>query len=253
MENTSKPDSCIAKQVLPAPLYLALSYIFEQNITNCVLVGGTALSGFYAGHRRSDDLDLFVKDELAFSQTLLSVKSLSNIGTQIKEIAHSNQYYKALCKLNSHEFTVDIVQDVNIFKVGTFYKSDAILIADLPTLFMMKSAALLSRCSEKDLFDLEWLLKNLKGASISDIILGGVKIDSGMKAETVLYSISSSQTRRDACGFSLDPASDSKVIYDRLIKFKKRLIKELTNILQHNISSDIKPIIDTLRGLIKLI
>ena len=25
-----------------------------------MLVGGTALAGFYAGHRRSDDLDLFV-------------------------------------------------------------------------------------------------------------------------------------------------------------------------------------------------
>jgi predicted nucleotidyltransferase component of viral defense system len=249
MENTSKPDSGIAKQVLPAPLYQALSYIFEQNITGCVLVGGTALSGFYAGHRRSDDLDLFVKDDIAFSQTLLAVKSLSNIGTQIKDIAHSNQYYKTLCNLNSHDFTVDIVQDVNLFKVGTFYKSDAITVADLPTLFMMKSAALLSRCSEKDLYDLEWLLENIKGASILDIIQNGVKIDSGMKAETVLYSISSSQTRKEGCGFSLDPAKDSKAIFDGLIKFKKRLIKELTNTLQKNTDSDLKPIIDTLREL----
>jgi len=247
MENASKPNISIAKRVLPQPLYRALTYIFEQNISDAALVGGTALSGFYAGHRRSDDLDLFVKNEVAFSQTLLAVKSLSSIGTKIRDVAHSNQYYKVICSLNGHDFTVDVVKDENLFNVGTFNFAGRISVADLPTLFMLKSAALLSRCGEKDLYDLSWLVKNLKGFTYRDIVKQGGKIDSGMKLDTLLYSISSSQIRKEACAFSLDSAIDSKMIYDKLIKFKKILVKELSTNFEDDAVSELKPVVDFIR------
>ena len=58
----TKPSLELAKKGLPAPLYQCLEYFFQQDIPSLILVGGTALSGFYAGHRRSDDLDLFTKN-----------------------------------------------------------------------------------------------------------------------------------------------------------------------------------------------
>ena len=61
-----EPQSSLAEQVLPGPLYQALTHVFGQGVSGCMLVGGTALAGYYAGHRRSDDLDLFTED--AFSQ-----------------------------------------------------------------------------------------------------------------------------------------------------------------------------------------
>ena len=48
-----------------------------------MLVGGTALAGYYAGHRRSDDLDLFVRDEAACRAAVLAVKSLVTLGAGI--------------------------------------------------------------------------------------------------------------------------------------------------------------------------
>ena len=54
-----KPESGLAAEVLPPPLYRALTHVFAQGIDGAMLVGGTALAGYYAGHRRSDDLDLF--------------------------------------------------------------------------------------------------------------------------------------------------------------------------------------------------
>ncbi|MFH0921243.1 MAG: nucleotidyl transferase AbiEii/AbiGii toxin family protein [Fibrobacterota bacterium] len=250
MELSQKPDVRLAKRVLPAPLYRALSHLFAQNISDCILVGGTALSGFYAGHRRSDDLDLFVKDDAAFAQARLALKSLQKLDTQITETARSNQYVKAVCNLDNHSFTVDIVLDENLFRVGGFNLCEnKVAVADLATLFMMKSAALLSRCSEKDLYDLAWLFDNLENISVSDMVAKGVKIDAGIKPETVLYSVSSSQIRKEACGFSLDPDLDAKAVHARIEKFRKRLIRELTDYIRNNTTSGLKPIVDTLRKL----
>ena len=60
--------------MLPFPLLQALRHVFAQGLNDCVLVGGTALAGFYAGHRRSDDLDLFTGSATAFTQAVLAVR-----------------------------------------------------------------------------------------------------------------------------------------------------------------------------------
>ncbi len=75
-----KPQSRLAADVLPAPLHRALRHVFAQGLSGSMLVGGTALAGYYAGHRRSDDLDLFTKDDLSQAAAVLAVKSLRNTG-----------------------------------------------------------------------------------------------------------------------------------------------------------------------------
>ena len=61
METVRQPDSSLAAQILPPPLYRALTHLSAQDLNGVMLVGGTALAGYYAGHRRSDDLDLFTE------------------------------------------------------------------------------------------------------------------------------------------------------------------------------------------------
>ncbi len=250
MDASQKPDLSLAKKSLPPALFTAIKHIFSQNIKDCILVGGTALSGFYAGHRRSDDIDLFVKNTAAFKAVILAVKSLKKIGVDIKEIIHSSQYFKAVCSTKKNSFTVDIVLDENIFSVGSYHLCHGnIVVADLITLFMMKSAALLSRCSEKDLYDLIWLFQNLEGFSIMDIIEDGMKIDSGLNPETMLYSISSSILSKESCNFSLDPKIDSKRIFKMISEFKDSLVNILENYLSNNISSDLKAVVDKIKRL----
>ena len=79
-----------------------------------MLVGGTALAGFYAGHRRSDDLDLFTGSTTAFTQTVLAVRSLRALGVELHEVAHSNQYLRAVCNHRELAFTVDVVLDEHV-------------------------------------------------------------------------------------------------------------------------------------------
>ena len=71
------PDSRLAQRVLPDPLYRALTHVYAQRISGCMLAGGTAISGYYAGHRRSDDLELFAKDEDAHRAAVLAARSLA--------------------------------------------------------------------------------------------------------------------------------------------------------------------------------
>jgi len=250
MAAKTEPDLNLSKRVLPKVLQRALEHIFSQGLSGVVLVGGTALSGFYAGHRRSDDLDLFVKDEMSFKTAHLAVQSLKTIGTDISENTHSKQYYNALCKLDEHTFTVDIVLDENLFRIAQpIILDNNVSVVDLSTLLKMKTATLLSRCSEKDLFDLIWLLNHFDESTIENLIEGGLEIDAGLDAELLLYSISTAELREDACDFSMDKTCDPKDIHKQILAFQKQLIRQFQNHLDNLPSDDLKKMVSRIRKL----
>ena len=112
-----EPDLKLSEKVLPRPLRRAIEYVFSQNIQGCVLVGGTAIAGYYAGHRRSDDMDLFTKDAAAQIATIKACQSLVNLGAKLVEHQHTPSYYKATCTLDGHIFTIDIVLDAHLHQV----------------------------------------------------------------------------------------------------------------------------------------
>jgi hypothetical protein len=199
-----EPDSELAARVLPAPLYRALTHIFAQGITRSMLVGGTALAGYYAGHRRSDDLDIFSADESSWRAAVLAAKSLDRLGAAIVEQQSSAQFYSATCTLEGHAFTVQAVLDPNLFAVGACRRAaDGVLVVDVPTLLKMKAATLVSRCSEKDLYDLLWLLRHSSDVTAEALLALGSEIDGGMTAESVLMSLAGTPLSLAACEFSL--------------------------------------------------
>jgi len=251
MSNISRvrPDLDIARRVLPAPLLKAIHHIFNQNILNTVLVGGTALSGFYAGHRRSDDIDLFTQTKVSFDAALMAVKSLETVGAKLSNQSHSNQYYRSLCTLDHHSFTVDLVLDENLFKVGSFQKIEKISLVDLPTLFKMKAATLVSRCSEKDLYDLLWLFTHYsdESSNIEHLIQSALEIDLGANAESMLISLTGATLSQKACNFAIhEPASSA---YQKILSFRKQLIREIRDFESGKKNSPLK---DVIRALEKL-
>lgn len=204
-----QPDSKLASQVLPAPLYAALRHVFSQGVADCMLVGGSALAGYYAGHRRSDDLDLFVKDASAMQATVLAVVSLQNLGCTFHKKQSTPQFYDATCELKGHAFTVQVVVDANLFAAGGFIRvDDGVAVADLNTILKLKAATLVSRCSEKDLYDLIWLLQHFAGLRLESLVELGREIDDGMNAEAMLISLAGTTLREQACGFSIAQPQD---------------------------------------------
>lgn len=231
MQGTQEPQTELAARALPAPLYRALRHIFAQRIKNCALVGGTALAGYYAGHRRSDDLDLFAQDATAHRAAALAAKSLVSIGaTCLETTSDTRQYARTVWELNRHRFTVDIVLDANLFQVGRMVKlKDGVIVADLETLLKTKASTLVSRASEKDLYDLIWLFGAFPDLDFEKLIDLGRQIDSGLTGESILISISGTTLSEEACEFAIGKKGihprSGREIYNQVLKFRRELVR----------------------------
>ncbi len=226
-----KPDSCLAARVLPAPLARAVTHVFSQTTDGLMLVGGTALSGYYAGHRRSDDLDLFVDSHLAFRAAVLAVRSLAEIGSLLSGERSSAQFYHATCQLTGHGFTVQVVVDRRVFGVGrALAADDGVQVADLETLLKMKAATLVSRAGEKDLYDLAWLFDRHRRLDMPTLLALGAEIDAGMDGEAVLISLVGTELRASACGFSLTETAEA--VFQTVTRVRDGLIHGLERHLQ---------------------
>lgn len=219
-----EPNFQLAEKALPAPLRKAIVHVFSQNIQGCVLVGGTAIAGFYAAHRRSDDMDLFTQDAGSQTAAVKAAYSLKDLGATLEVLQNTPSYFKAYATLEEHSFTVDVVLDANLFRVGKMVTlTNKIVVADLETLLKMKSATLVSRCSEKDLFDLIWLLKQVPNSSLGDVMKWALEIDAGAVADSLYNVVAGTVLRAGACDFSLDPTLTASDVYKTICKFQKEL------------------------------
>jgi hypothetical protein len=231
MEVAREPESSLAASVLPNPLYRALTHVFTENVSGCMLVGGTALAGYYAGHRRSDDLDLFTEDSFAQKAMILAVKSLPGIGAVLADERTSAHFYQATCHLDGHDFTVQVVLDTNLFVVGSAQRAgDGVVVADLMTLLEMKAATLVSRCSEKDLYDLAWLFEQEDELDLADLVALGEKMDGGMNAEAVLTSLVGTELCQSACDFSR--SESSREVFAAITRLQAGLVRGLESTLR---------------------
>ena len=228
-----KPDSRLAAEVLPPPVYRALTHVFSQGLQRAMLVGGTALAGYYAGHRRSDDLDVFADDTLAHRAAVLSVRSLGELGCSFASERSSARFYHAACRLDERDFTVQVVLDPNLFAVGSGSEADdGVMVADLETLLKMKAATLVSRASEKDLYDLSWLFTHDRRLDVPTLIGLGREVDGGMNGEGLLISLVGTDMRESACGFSLtespaDVLAAVTRVKEGLIRGVERYLRDL--------------------------
>lgn len=213
----------------PAAIRTALRHVVSQTGEGLWLVGGSALAGFYANHRRSDDLDLFALDLVAFQSAQRAARSLNNVGAELVRERASPTYYHADILFQHHSFTLDIVLDENLKRVGrAIQTASGVWVADLKTLFAMKAACLVSRCSEKDLFDLDWIFQKVGLIDVESFVKAGVEIDGGLTVETLLFSLKDTNLRKEACHFLL-PQSPLSVdqAYQRIKQLQQGLIQSL--------------------------
>lgn len=216
-------------QALPKALSEVIHFIFSSVQKELWLVGGTALAGYYAAHRRSDDLDLFAGSQETYRLAIQTVKTLTDKGAVLFQESTSSFYYHAQVNYLNHAFTLDIVLDPHLHKTGhALQADDGAWVADLSTLLAMKVAALVSRCSEKDLFDLDWLLDSIENQEIGDLIALGASMDAGVHVETLLISLKGAILREEACHFLLPDASlNIPQAYRRIENLRKKLIEKL--------------------------
>lgn len=224
-----RPSSELAASILPAPLYAALTHLFAQGIEGCALVGGTALAGYYAGHRRSDDLDLFTRDTHAQRATTLALSSLRSIGARLRREQTTPQFSAFSAALQDHRFTIQVVLDANLFAQGAMAEaSDGVSVATLDTLLMQKAATLVSRAGEKDLYDLIWLFAARPALDVAELVRLGSRMDTGVSAENILMVLAMTAQSESACGFA--PGESSRTVFSRIESFKVALMKGLDHV-----------------------
>lgn len=227
-------DKILPKQIIspvstPPALRVTLEHIFGDISAGLWLVGGTALAGYYAEHRRSDDLDLFAMDEFSHQATIRSLHTLKKKGAQFSSERQTPNYYRAEVQFMNHRFTCDIVLDEFLHKNGTAHRvSSGIWVASLKSILAMKFSCLISRCSEKDLFDLDWIIAHCSPIPISQLVELGAIFDGGLTVETLLISLHGSKLRQEACNFLLPNATaTAEETYRKIINLQKQLVRDL--------------------------
>ena len=183
----------------------------EPMLAGFCLIGGTALA-LQAGHRRSLDVDLVTfsqtldknglfKAMRARGATLITPQSMiSNArinGTDL--LAHVQDYVldgvKVQCFADpAGQRHAKGVQQISGWRFG---------LADLPTLFAMKSALLLKRSRSRDYFDLMWFCQ--QGKTLADIVAAAQEADDGPEVPTIVEHKLLGLIPLDADDEGLDP------------------------------------------------
>jgi len=187
----------------------------------------------YLGHRRSDDIDLFTKDNHAQMAAVARVKNFAKKKIQIEVQENQKEFFHALANCQGHQFTIQIVTDSHLHKITEPKVINNIYLGPLETLYKMKIATLVIRCSEKDLYDVLMLKKKFPDKNIKDWIKWGEEIDGGVSAESLELALTGANLRIDACDFSLGNKK-SKEVYKEINLFRKELILELKNYIKNS-------------------
>ena len=226
------PFDHLSEKSSPPTLRKVLELVFSNIREKLWLVGGTALSGYYAENRRSDDLDLFAGDEATFRDTIRLVKGLGGRGAVLTSERSSPFYYHTGAEFLGHSFTIDVVLDENLHRFGSsFTAKDGVCVADIATLFSTKAACLVSRCSEKDLFDLCWILQRTKDFDMNELIRMGREVDGGLNVETLLISLNGARLRKEACHFLLqDSPLTVDGVYEKIAELRAFFIQALLDL-----------------------
>lgn len=245
MATPEEPRLDLAISVLPNELIRALNHIFSHGLSGTALVGGSAISGFYAGHRRSDDLDLFAPTRDAQRQTVRAARRLAEVGIEEVQVYQNiPDFFNANFRIGDYSFKLQVVLDEALHSVATFHDiAHNIRVASLDTLFSMKVAALVGRCSEKDLYDVIWLLAHrFPQCEHAEFLERGYLMDRGVNGETMLMSLTGANLVLEDCDFALDPRLSKQVVHSQITSFRDGLAKGLSLFL-HSRSAPSLPMI----------
>lgn len=123
------------------------------------LTGGTALAGFYLGHRLSDDLDLFTLEDRTFEGLeaelgRLARETHASAATQISTPAYRQVM---LTTGNGDRLRLDFVRDIPV-QFGERCRVSGVIVDSLLNIAVNKVTAVFGRADIKDFVDLYFLL-----------------------------------------------------------------------------------------------
>lgn len=142
------------------------------------LTGGAALAGFYFGHRKTEDLDLFTLENQIEDGFAIVTEVLKILDATLESIQTSPDFRRFLVKRGNEAVVVDLVREY-VFQLENEKREINGVRIDSPEEIMAnKLCTLLSRSEIRDLVDVHELEK--AGFDLEAALLTAQKKDAGL-------------------------------------------------------------------------
>ena len=168
----------------------------KKSKTPFFLTGGTALSRYYFNHRFSDDLDLFVNDDLDYSKHVKTILSLlkdsdsqSHLTVDLKDITLGDTYTRLVIHDKNDpnlELQIDLINDIAPH-YGNFESDSTLGKVDNWRNILSNKLTALFRSEPKDVVDI-WIIAKNKKFKWEQIVMEAKSKEVGVEPET-LYDI----------------------------------------------------------------
>jgi hypothetical protein len=166
---------------MASDFYLDQLYPFQDQVlpvlalsnTDFYLTGGTALSRHYLNHRFSDDLDLFVNDDIRFA--LWADRIIQNLvhasGWRTQVMQREERFVRLNLEQMELNLKIELVNDVPSRVGKPWLHPELGKIDTAENILANKITAVLDRSAPKDMADI-WGLCYQKGLSLHEAITG---------------------------------------------------------------------------------
>lgn len=161
-------------------LQLDFLHEFFSRDSHFFLTGGAALAGFYLGHRRTEDLDLFTLENEIDNGVRLVYDVAASIGATVQSIQTAPDFRRFLVDRANESVVIDLVREY-VFQVNSNKPVvNGVRIDSAEEILANKLCTLLSRSEVRDLIDVYELERS--GLDIVTALEHAGKKDSGMTA-----------------------------------------------------------------------
>jgi predicted nucleotidyltransferase component of viral defense system len=162
---------------------------FFQRERGFFLTGGAALAGFHLGHRMTDDLDLFTRQELAFERGRYVLADVAAaIGGELHVRQDAPGFKRLVLTRGDEGVVIDIVKDTSPQLHADKLERDNIVIDPADEILANKLAALVGRAEERDLIDVMFLER--AGYSVEAALPVALEKDGGCTPATLAWLLS---------------------------------------------------------------
>lgn len=178
------------------PFQRALLEAFFRRAPSFYLTGGAALAGFYLGHRRTEDLDLFTTEDALESGERALQEAATELGASLERLQTAPDFRRRLVRRDGESLVVDLVRERVTAGQRAKVQRGTVKLDSIEEILANKLCALLSRAELRDLVDIIFLER--AGLRIEDVLPDAMQKDGGLTPAQLAWVLSELRIGDDA-------------------------------------------------------